>query len=88
MAMCVGLPGQVVEVGPDGGSALVDVHGARRTVSLVLMPAKPAVGDWVVVQLGFAMERMTATEATEALELLQLLEAAMEDGLTGPPISG
>jgi hypothetical protein len=31
---------------------------------------------------------MTATEATEALELLQLLEAAMEDGLTGPPISG
>jgi hydrogenase assembly chaperone HypC/HupF len=86
--MCVGLPGKVVEVGSDGASAVVDVHGARRTVSLVLMPVAPQVGDWVVVQLGFAMERMTETEAIEALELLAMLEAAVEDGLSGPTIPG
>jgi hydrogenase expression/formation protein HypC len=81
--MCVGLPGKVVEVEQDGaGFARVDIQGSLRRVSLALMGEPPKVGEWVVVQLGFAMERMTETEASEALHLLRLLEESVEDELT------
>ncbi len=79
--MCVGLPGRVVEVAPDGSSALVDVHGATRRVSLALLAQRPQRGEWVVVQLGFAMERMTESEAAETLHLLRALEETVADDL-------
>lgn len=80
-AMCVGLPGQVLEV-DDRGSARVDVQGAVRQVSLALVAEPPRVGDWVLVQLGFVMSRITEEEATETLRLLRLLEASVSDELS------
>jgi hydrogenase expression/formation protein HypC len=78
MRMCVGLPGQVLEV--DGaGSARVDVQGTVRTVSLALLGEPPVPGDWVLVQLGFAMSRVTPAEAADTIRLLRLLEASIED---------
>jgi hydrogenase expression/formation protein HypC len=76
--MCVGLPGRVLEVREDG-SARVDVQGAVRQVSLVLLSEPVTPGDWIVVQLGFAMSRVTAAEATDTIRLLRMLEASVED---------
>lgn len=76
--MCVAQPGRVVEV--DGsGSARVDVRGTPRRVSMALLDEPAQVGDWVMVQLGFAMRRMTEAEATETTRLLRLLEASVAD---------
>ena len=81
--MCVGLPGQVVELLPDRPDfARVSIAGAVRDVSLVLFEDdRLEVGDWVVVQLGLALERMTETEANEAMRVLEALGQASEDDL-------
>jgi hydrogenase expression/formation protein HypC len=83
--MCLGIPGQVVEI-TDAGSklALVDVCGVRRQVNLACVvneehPVESCVGDWVLVHVGFAMSRIDEREAQLTLELLtQLGEAQAE----------
>ncbi|MBA2372602.1 MAG: HypC/HybG/HupF family hydrogenase formation chaperone [Chloroflexi bacterium] len=73
--MCVGLPGQIVEVFPDRPLlARVSVQGAVRVINLGLLddlPAKP--GEWVLILLGLALERMTEAEAAESLKVLEAL---------------
>jgi hydrogenase expression/formation protein HypC len=83
--MCLGIPGQVVQI-TDAGSklALVDVCGVRREVNLACIvneehPVESCVGDWVLVHVGFAMSRIDEREAQLTLELLtQLGEAQAE----------
>jgi len=73
--MCLGIPGQVVErlEGYEGQLALVDVEGARRKVNIgMLMDADLEPGDWVIVHLGFAMERLDESDAEQALAGLDL----------------
>ena len=92
--MCLGIPGEVVEihdpVGPAGvgasaGSdvtATVDVSGVRRAISLALLADEPvAVGDWVLVHVGFAMSRIDADEAQATLDQIKLLGQAYTDEL-------
>jgi len=81
--MCVGLPGRVVEVDPAWPEfAMVDVSGRVRRVSVALLDVPPVVGDWVVVQLGFALEKLTEAEAQESIMLLQALSDAAEGELS------
>lgn len=76
--MCLGIPGCVVEVG-DGAfpSAVVEVAGARRVVQTSLLPdAEPvAVGDWLLIHVGFALARLDEDEAARALDFLSDLVA-------------
>jgi hydrogenase expression/formation protein HypC len=73
--MCLGIPGQVLEiVDRDAGLARVDLSGVRREVSVALVdePAQPiAAGDWVLVHVGFALARIDEQEAATTLALLQ-----------------
>jgi hydrogenase expression/formation protein HypC len=83
--MCIGIPGQVVAVSPEAHeTATVAVQGANRTISLALLDgAPPEPGDWVVIQLGFALERLTEEEAAEATRLLDVLTGSTADDLLG-----
>lgn len=58
--MCVAVAGRVVSV--DGASALVEVDGAKRQVSALMLPGLQA-GEHVLVSLGMALERITEDEA-------------------------
>ncbi|MBF6213287.1 HypC/HybG/HupF family hydrogenase formation chaperone [Nocardia puris] len=74
--MCLGIPGQVVEIpdGYHGQIAVVDVEGARRQVNIGLLeddPARP--GDWVIIHMGLAVEKTDAEGAARALSGLKLL---------------
>jgi hydrogenase expression/formation protein HypC len=69
--MCLALPGKVLEI-VDAGTARVDVRGTPRTVSLGLLDVRP--GDWVLVGMGLALERISECEAAETLRLLDELE--------------
>jgi len=74
--MCLGIPGQVVELveGYGGQLALIDVTGARRKVNIGMLDGEPpAAGEWVLIHMGFAVERVTAAEAEEALQGLELM---------------
>jgi len=74
--MCLGIPGQIVEiVSEDMRLAMVDVGGVRRAVNIAFIvdeehPAAACLGDWVLVHVGFAMVRIDEKEAEATLALL------------------
>ncbi len=83
--MCLGIPGQVIEMveGYGGQLALVDVQGARRKINIGMLELDQQVlnrGDWVLIHMGFAVERVDAAGAEEALKGLELMGRSRYDG--------
>lgn len=83
--MCLGIPGQIVEITDLCNKlALVDVCGVRRQINLACVvdevhSVQSCVGDWVLVHVGFAMSRIDEHEARLTLELLQQLGEAQAE---------
>jgi hydrogenase expression/formation protein HypC len=75
--VCLGTPGRVVERSADHPElARCDVDGVVRNINIALLEDDPpACGDWVLIHLGFALERMTEGEAAEILALAEGLPA-------------
>ncbi|HET9877601.1 MAG TPA: HypC/HybG/HupF family hydrogenase formation chaperone, partial [Mycobacterium sp.] len=74
--MCLGIPGQVVRMldGYEGQLALVDVAGENRKVNVGMLPEEAfAPGDWVIIHMGFAIEKTDLAGAQAAMAGLQLL---------------
>lgn len=73
--MCLGIPGQVVEIveGYADQLALVDVEGARRRINVGMLDSPPAAGDWVLLHMGFAVEIIDEAKAAEALSGLRMM---------------
>ncbi|MCV7278561.1 HypC/HybG/HupF family hydrogenase formation chaperone [Mycolicibacterium flavescens] len=74
--MCLGIPGQVVSMldGYGGQLALVDVAGEHRKVNVGMLPEETfSAGDWVIIHMGFVMEKTDKAGADAALAGLQLL---------------
>jgi hydrogenase expression/formation protein HypC len=74
--MCVAVPTKVVRVEDD--TAVVDVSGARRDVSLLLLDEKVNVGDYVLVHAGFAIRKIDEDYAKETLELFNKMFGTQE----------
>jgi len=70
--MCLGVPGKIVEVYERDGLAMgkVDFGGALREACLSYVP-EADVGDYVLIHVGFAINRLSEEEAQETLALLQ-----------------
>jgi hydrogenase expression/formation protein HypC len=68
--VCLAVPGRVtsIEEGDDTLMASVDFGGIARDVCLQYLP-DAAVGDYVVVHVGFAIQRLDEQSALETLEL-------------------
>ena len=67
--MCLGIPGQVVRMleGYGGQLALVDVAGAQRKVNVGMLPEETfAPGDWVIIHMGFVVEKTDEAGADAA----------------------
>ena len=81
--MCLAIPGQIVSFGTESHLAVVEVLKVRRTVNIdLLKDVTLAVGDWVLIHVGFAMTRISDSEAVEQLRLLAMLgedEQAMRE---------
>jgi hydrogenase expression/formation protein HypC len=76
--MCIALPGRVLEiVDPGARTASVDVLGTPRTISLGLLDVRP--GDWVLVGMGLALDRISEADAAEMLRFLDELQAAARE---------
>jgi hydrogenase expression/formation protein HypC len=83
--MCLGIPGQIVEiVDPEHHIAKVEVSGVRRNVNIGLLAEgddAAGVGDWVLIHVGFAMSKIDADEARETREFLEALGEPFEQEL-------
>ena len=87
--MCLGIPGRVVLVLPGnaGMLALVDVLGAERPVNLGMLE-DPSVqpGQWLLIHLGFAVERIDERRAEQAMTGLETMGRARDpDDRPGVP---
>jgi hydrogenase assembly chaperone HypC/HupF len=84
--MCLGIPGQVVEMVPGFGDqlALVEVEGVARRVNIGLLDEPPPPGQWVLIHMGFAVELTDADGAGEAMSGLELMGRARDDGDGAP----
>ena len=72
--MCLGVPGRITQIHDvKPPAATVEVSGVSRNVNLALLPAdeQVVVGDYVLIHLGFAMNRITAEDAAETAEMLE-----------------
>ena len=70
--MCLAVPAQVIELRA-AGSALVDLGGVRKEISLALVD-EVAAGDYVIVHVGFALQKLDREEAAQTLALFAALD--------------
>jgi hydrogenase expression/formation protein HypC len=66
--MCLSVPGKVVEI--QDNMARVEVGGLVRDASMDICP-DAAVGDYVLIHAGFAIQKLDEKEALETLHLLR-----------------
>ena len=74
--MCLGIPGQVVRMldGYSNQLALVDVAGEDRKVNVGMLPDETfAPGDWVIIHMGFVVEKTDKAGADAAMAGLELM---------------
>ncbi|PLZ85475.1 hydrogenase assembly protein HupF [Fischerella thermalis CCMEE 5198] len=75
--MCLGIPGQIIEVTDQNHKlAIVNIAGVKRQINIACIvdeqhPPESCIGDWVLVHVGFAMNRINEKEALETLQMLQ-----------------
>jgi hydrogenase expression/formation protein HypC len=77
--MCLGIPMQIIEI--DGYNARCEARGVERDVSLFMLQDEDVqVDDFVVVHVGYAIQKMTPQEAQTTWELYdQMLAAESEN---------
>jgi hydrogenase expression/formation protein HypC len=82
--MCLAIPARVAEV-LENDMAIVDVGGVCKTISLALVDGV-AVGDYVIVHVGYALNRLDPDEAARTLALFaEIAEALDSSPITHPP---
>ena len=76
--MCVGVPMQLVEIRYPSGVA--EAKGVKREIGLQLMPENSlAIGDHVIVHVGFAIEKVDKQYADEVWEALDEVLRVMDE---------
>ncbi len=85
--MCLGIPMQIVEI--DGYNARCTAKGVMRDVSLFMLQDEPvAVDDFVMVHVGYALQKMTEQEARSTWELLDEMLVSQAGGEDQPAEDG
>jgi hydrogenase expression/formation protein HypC len=74
--MCLAIPARVVELLPDS-EGVIDVGGVRKRISFELV-ADVVPGDYVIVHVGYALQRLDPSEAARTLALFA--EAGIDGG--------
>jgi hydrogenase expression/formation protein HypC len=78
--MCLGIPMLIMEM--SGNDAIVESGGVRKSIRLDLLDTA-AIGDYVLIHAGYAIEKLDTEEALETLELLrQVYRAGMGEDVS------
>ncbi|MBD3422514.1 MAG: HypC/HybG/HupF family hydrogenase formation chaperone [Chitinivibrionales bacterium] len=74
--MCLAVPARVKKILPDK-MAKVDLEGVEQEISVELLE-ELNVGDYVIVHVGYALEKLDPHEAQETLKLFDDMRASQE----------
>ena len=77
--MCLAIPGKIVEIVDAANNlAKIEIGGVRRLVNIGMLD-DVALGDYVLIHVGFAMSKIDEKEAHETLEILRELGSYQEE---------
>lgn len=75
--MCLAIPACIEEIVSED-SAIVNLSGVRREVLLALVE-DVQIGDYVIVHVGFALQKIDPIEAERTLALFAEMQAKVDD---------
>lgn len=76
--MCVGVPMKLVEINYPAGIA--EAKGVKREIGLQLLPqGEVNIGDYVIVHVGFAIEKLDKKQADEIWKTLEEILRVMDE---------
>ena len=77
--MCLCIPSRIIEIHPDQ-TATVETMGVRKRISIHLLSEPLAIGDYLLVHVGFAISKINEQEALASLkEYRNLMDEMGED---------
>ena len=77
--MCLGIPMQIKQI--DGFNARCEAKGVEREVSLFMLQHEPLEdGDYVIVHVGYAIQKVSPEEAATAWEIYDEMLALESSG--------
>lgn len=81
--MCLSIPSKIVTIDKETNTATVDTMGISRDASLNLIEdGGVKVGDYVLIHIGFVMQKIDEEEALESLKMYEeVLKMLDEDEL-------
>ena len=78
--MCLSIPSKVVKVDKESNRATVDTMGVQRDAGLDLMEEDDVkVGDYVLIHIGFIMNKIDEEDALESLEVYKEIIEKLEE---------
>ena len=80
--MCLAIPVRIEQL-TDDDNALVDIGGVKKEISVALVE-DPRVGDYVIMHVGFALNKVDPEEAEKTLALFAEM-GALEEALDEAP---
>ena len=76
--MCLAIPAQITAIDEVLNAATVALGGVSKQVSLALLD-EADIGDYVLVHVGYALNRISPEEAERTLRLLEQAGESAED---------
>jgi hydrogenase expression/formation protein HypC len=83
--MCLAIPARGAEI-LENDMAIVDLGGVRKEISLALVD-DVAAGDYVIVHVGYALNRLDPEEAEKTLALFAEIAEPLDASPLTPPAS-
>lgn len=77
--MCLSIPSKVTHIDEVNNLATVDTMGVVRKASLDFVDQPIVVGDYVLLHIGFVMNKIDEEDAMESLKLYDQIIESMEE---------
>ena len=78
--MCLSIPSKVVEISEDKTTCIVDTMGVQREANLMMMgDDEVRIGDYVLLHIGFVMNKIDEKEALASIETYKEILALMDE---------
>lgn len=76
--MCLSIPSKITSIDKKNNIATVDTMGVQRNASLELIDQAVDVGDYVLIHIGFAMNKIDEKDALASLEVYKEIVEKLE----------
>jgi len=77
--MCLSIPSKVKSIDKEMNTCVVDTMGVERSASLDLIDKEVDIGDYVLIHIGFAMNKIDEEDALESLKVYREIIDKMEE---------